>query len=290
MIWQIAVIATGLLSAISQIVGKKQLSSMSAFQSGLMRDLVTLIIVLFIYFREGNFFVSWQSLVIVGIGVLEAVSIAIYFSAMRSGMAATAVFSYPFSQLLIVLSAAAFFGEWTYFDVTTSRGVVNLVALILTTILMMVYSGSAKVHKYKWSTALFISAIITVLGNLQSKWAVTTLGYSAATSIFFEYLGIVLGGFIFVYGRGQSLSLGLKAWGLGALQGILFGVSALWYVDLLTTNPLGIASLIRRVTIVLVTVLFGILGYREGKNMSRRQMIAFGIGVIVFGLVMSVNR
>lgn len=290
MIWQIAVIATGLLSGLAQVVGKKQVGSMSAFQSGLIRDLVTFVIVVAIYLNEANFFVAWESVVIIGIGVLEAISIAIYFSAMRSGMAATAVFSYPFSQLLIVLAAAVLFGEWTYFDVTTTRGIVNIFALILTGVLMTVYGGGAKVSKYKWSTALFVSVIITMIGNIQSKWAVTTLGYSAATSMFFEYVGIVLGGFIFVYGRGQHLRLGLKAWGWGALQGILFGISALWYVDLLTTSPLGISSLMRRVTIVLVTVLFALFGYRESKSMSKRQITALMMGIVIFAMVMIVNR
>jgi uncharacterized membrane protein len=290
MIWQVAVIATGFISGLAQVVGKKQVGSMSAFQSGLIRDLVTFVIVLAIYLHEANFFIAWESVVIIAIGVLESISIAIYFSAMRSGMAATAIFSYPLSQLLIVLAAAILFGEWTYFDITTSRGVVNILALVLTAILMTVYGGGAKVSKYRWSTALFVSVVITMLGNIQSKWAVSTLGYSAATSMFFEYVGILLGGFIFVYGRGQNLHLGLKAWGWGALQGILFGISALWYVDLLTTSPLGISSLMRRVTIVLVTVLFALLGYREGKNMSRRQILALAMGIIVFAMVMSVNR
>lgn len=288
--WQIAVILTGVLSGLAQVVGKKQVGSMSSFQSGLMRDLVTFAIVFFIYISEGNFHLAWPVIVIVGIGILESISIAIYFSAIRSGLAATAVFSYPFSQLLIVLSAGIMFGEWKYFDVTTMRGIVNILALVLTSVLMVVYGGQAKVKQYKWSTALFISAVITVLGNIQSKWAVTTLGYTAATSMFFEYLGIVLGGIMFVYGRGQNLKLGLKAWGMGALQGVLFGVSALWYVDLLTTSPLGISSLMRRVTIVLVAVVFGLLGYREGKKMSVKQMVSLGIGIVIFAMVMFVNR
>jgi hypothetical protein len=290
MIWQVAVILTGVLSGLAQVVGKKQVGSMSSFQSGLMRDLVTFLIVVFLYITEGNFHLAWPVIVIVGIGILESISIAIYFSAIRSGMAATAIFSYPISQLLIVLSAGFMFGEWKYFDVTTARGVVNVLALILTSILMVLYGGKAKVKQYRWSTALFISAIITVLGNLQSKWAVATLGYSAATSIFFEYLGIVIGGLLFVYGRGQNLKLGWKAWGLGALQGVLFGVSALWYVDLLTTSPLGISSLMRRVTIVLVAVVFGLVGYKEGKRMSLVQMTSLALGIVVFAMVMLVNR
>lgn len=290
MVWQIAVIVTGLLSGLAQVVGKQQVKSMSSFQSGLMRDLVTFALVVLIYLGEGNFHVAWPALVIIFIGILESISIAIYFSAIRSGLAATAVFSYPFSQLLIVLSSAVLFGEWKYFDITTKLGVVNIFALILTSILMVVYGGNAKVKQYKWSTALFVSAIITVLGNIQSKWAVATLGYSAATSMFFEYLGIVIGGFVFVYGRGQNLKLGAKAWSMGILQGLLFGVSSLWYVHLLTTSPLGISSLMRRVTIVLVAVIFGLFGYRERQVMNKKQMISLVIGMLIFAMVISANR
>ncbi len=290
MIWQLAVIATGFLSGLAQIVGKKQVGQMSAFQSGLMRDLMTWAIVIWIFVKEGNFHFAWPAVVIVGVGILESISIAAYFSALRSGMAATAVFSYPLSQLLIVLFAALLFGEWKYFDLHTSRGMINILALVLTSILMIVYGGKGKVQKFHWSTALFVSAVITALGNIQSKWAVTTLGYSAATAMFWEYLGIVMGGTMFVYGRGQNLKLGWKNWGWGVVQGILFGVSALWYITLLKTSPLGISSLMRRVTIVLVTLLAAFLGYREDKKMSAKQSLSLILGIIIFGLVMTVNR
>lgn len=290
MIWQLAVIATGFLSGLAQVVGKRQVGEMSAFQSGLMRDLMTWVIVIWIFVKEGNFSFGWPAAVIVGVGVLESISIAAYFSALRSGMAATAVFSYPLSQLLIVLFAAMLFGEWTYFDLQTTRGMVNIFALVLTSILMIVYGGKGKIQKFKWSTALFVSAVITALGNIQSKWAVSTLGYSAATAMFWEYLGIVLGGAVFVYGRGQNLKLGWKSWGWGIVQGILFGVSALWYITLLKTSPLGISSLMRRVTIVLVTLLVAFLGYREDKKMNAKQGFSLILAIVIFVLVMSVNK
>lgn len=293
MIWQLAVGLTGAMSGLSQVVGKRQVERMGSFQSGVLRDVTTLVMVIIVAAYQGWFQWQWQGIVIFAVGLMESFSIAAYFAATRQHMSATAVFSYPFSQLLIILLAGIFFQEWKYFDVRHLQGIFNVVALALTIILMWVYQSKniSRRDLFKgWSGTLMLSAIVVAISNIQSKWAVTNLGYTPAVSMVYEFLGIVAGGLFYVGYKKQGMRVGMENIAWGVLQGLLFGGSALWYIGLLRDAPLGVASILRRVIIVLVTVGAGMWGYGEGKRMEKRQIISIVLGLLVFGLVMFVNR
>lgn len=293
MIWQIAVGLTGVLSGVSQIIGKRQVDRMGSFQSGVLRDVTTLIMAITLAMYQGWFHWEWQGIVIFGVGLMESFSIAAYFAATRKHMSATAVFSYPFSQLLIILFAGIFFHEWRYFDIRHLQGIFNVGALCLTIILMWVYQSKSITKKeiFKgWSVTLMVSALVVAISNVQSKWAVANLGYTAAVSMVYEFLGIVTGGLFYVIYKKQGMNVGMKNTAWGIVQGLFFGGSALWYVGLLHDAPLGVASILRRVIIVLVTVGAGLWGYGESKKLEARQLIAIVLGLTVFGMVMFVNR
>jgi uncharacterized membrane protein len=293
MSWQVAVIFTGVISALAQIVGKRQVSKMGAFQGGVIRDASTLLLVSIILLFHGGIpsGLPWQALVIFGVGLAESVSMALYFAAQRTEMAATAVFSYPASQLLIILLSGIAFGEGKYFDVRTLVGLANTIALILTMALTIIYQAKGKVGgRLRWSNALVVSAIIVAISNLESKWAVSTLHYTPAQAMIYEYAGLLSGGLMYVKLRKQTLRVGWANLGWGVAQGLLYGVSAFWYIALLTDHPLGISSVMRRVTIVLMTVVAGLWGWGERRRLTWRQGLALALGIVVFGLVMGVNR
>lgn len=292
--WQMAVIATGVLSGLAQIAGKRQVSQMGAFQGGVIRDTASLLFVLAILlFTTGlpDLF-TWQAALIFVVGIMESVSLAAYFAAQRQEMAATAVFSYPFSQLLIVLMSGFFFAEWKYFDVHTIQGSVNTLALLLTFGLMIVYQGGKGKMKGKirWSTALALSAIVIAVSNIESKWAMSTLHYTPAQAMLYEYTGLILGGSVYMILKKQSIVTNKLNVLWGMLQGSLYAISTYWYIALLTDHPLGISSVMRRVTIVLMTVVAGLWGWGEHKRLTWRQMVTLGLGLLVFALVMAVNR
>lgn len=292
MSWQLAVILTGVISAVAQAIGKRQVARMSAFQSGLVRDMATWGLVAGLYLFQGTVRLEWPSLVFLGLGLTEAVAMAAYYSAQRDQMAATAVFSYPFSQLLIILAAGIFFHEWQYFDPRTLRGLMNGLGVVGLVFLMTKFqqNNGENGRRTTWSTKLILSSLVIVGSNLLAKWGVGMLGYSPVEYMFWEYAGIVLAGVGFVYGRGLNLRIVKADWGWGIFQGLLFGGSALWYVGLLADHPLSIASVVRRVVIVLVTVIFGLWGFGEHKKLTRGQKWMLWMGVGLFGLVVSVNR
>ncbi len=290
--WQVAVIVTGVMSAVAQAMGKRQVAKMSAFQSGLIRDLATWGLVMALYLFQGTVRLEWASLIFLGLGLMEAVAMAAYYSAQREQMAATAVFSYPFSQLLIIVTAGIWFHEWQYFDPRSWQGVVNTLGVVGLIILMIKFQqrGEKQARDAKWSTKLILSSFVIVASNLLAKWGTGTLHYSPVEYMFFEYLGIVLGGIIFVYGRGLNLRLGKENWVWGILQGLLFGAGALWYIGIIAEHPLSLSSVVRRAVIVLITVLFGLWGFGENRKLSRSQKWMLMLGMMMFGMVIAVNR
>ena len=140
------------------------------------------------------------------------------------------------------------------------------------------------------SNALIFSAVIVAFTNIESKWAVAILGYSPAQAMLYEYLGMITGGLIYVSVKGQTLKVGWKNLGWGIAQGLLFGVSSLWYTGILRESPIGISSLLRRVTIVIISLIASLWGYQEIKKMNRSQIINLGLGIVVFAIVMLANR
>jgi len=288
--WQVAVILTGIISAVAQGIGKRQVARMSAFQSGLIRDGATWGLVIGLYLIQGEVQLGWPSLVFVILGLFESVAMAAYYSAQREQMAATAVFSYPFSQLLIILCSSVMFAEWQYFNLLTTRGIINTLSVVGLVVLMSLFQKKDKLKGSGWSMKLMLSSLVIVGSNLLAKWGVGTMGYSPTEYMFFEYFGIVLGGIVFVYGRGLSLRLEKLDWIWGTVQGLLFGVGALWYIGIIAQHPLSVASVIRRVVVVIGTVILGLWGYGERQSLSRRQKWLLVAGVVLFGLVMAVNR
>lgn len=156
--WQIQVVITGIISALAQGIGKRQVARMSAFQSGLIRDMATWGMVWGFYLVQGDVRLEWPSVVFVALGVAESVAMAAYYSAQREQMAATAVFSYPFSQLLIILLAGIFFREWQYFDLRTGLGLINTVAVVGLVGLMGIFQPGDKraTKKSIWSIKLIL--------------------------------------------------------------------------------------------------------------------------------------
>ena len=289
--WRIAVVMTGVMSALSQIIGKRQVANMSAFQSGLIRDVTTLTLVVGLTMVSGD--LTWRGYewVFVTLGIFEAVSIAAYFSAQREEMSATAMFSYPLTQLLIILAAGIFFQEWRYFDPRTVVGLVNTLGVVTLVVLMSLFQQNQKGKpRGSWSTKLLLSSLVVVASNLIAKWGVGTIGYSPVAYMLWEYLGVVVGGAIFVYGRGLNLRVGAREWGWGVVQGIMFGLGAIWYVGILAENPLSLASVIKRVTVIVVMVVAGLWGYGEGRRLSAWQKWMLLGSAVVFGVVVVANQ
>lgn len=273
--WQGAVLISGVLSGVAQSIGKRQVGQMSAFQSGVLRDGTILAIMFGLTWWQGGGFFGVYSLVWIGIGLLESVMQAAYYSASREELSATVIFSYPLSSVLIVGLSGAMFGEWQYFDPRTVMGLSNIGALLLIIWMMLGYQHH-RLGKTRWSTKIFLSSMMVVVSNLAAKWAVSTLGLAPSGYLVYEYVGLLAGGLAYVTLRGQGMAVGLKNVGWGVGQGILFALSVLLFVEVLRSNPLSLASLLRRVTIVGVTVLVGLIYYREGKGMKKEAVWRLG--------------
>lgn len=286
--WQWWVVIAGLCSGLAQVVGKRQVSYMSAFQSGVLRDSTILIIVGAMILMQNQLHFGIWSLSFLLIGILESVMIAAYYSASRDELASTVIFSYPLSSVLIVGLSGALFGEWQYFDVRTTVGLINTVSLAMVVGLMLLYQDG-NLKKTRWSTKIILSSLMVVVSNIAIKWAVTNLGLMPTDYFLYEYIGLVGGGLMYVYWRGQSMRVGGKSLVLGAVQGLLFAISIILFAEILRSYPLSLASLIRRVVIVMVTVIAAFGWYKEGRALSLRQVVCLVGGVVVLGVVMLAN-
>lgn len=285
--WQVWVLMSGVLTGLAQSLGKNQIHKISALQMGVLRDVTGWVLAIMVWRWWGTGWEGWQSLIAIGNGAMVAVGVALYFIATRTNFSGSSVFGYLISQVMIVASSAIIFSEWVYFDPTTGRGMGNLVALVLTIIAMLTYVHSLKLGK-KWVGLLLLSALINVGGNLIAKYFVA--GQMNVWNYFFaEQTGLMVGGVVIMILRKQNIKVGWHNVRVGVGQGILSILGPMIYLNVLVTAPLSIASLVRRIAAILVTVLSGLLWYRESERMGARAWISLAVGILAFGIVLCVN-
>ena len=275
------------MTGLAQSVGKNQIHKISALQMGVLRDVSGWIVAVVVWRALGTGWEGWSSVIAMGNGAIVALGTALYFIATRSNFTGSSVFGYLLSQVMIVVSSAIIFSEWVYFDPSTMLGIGNLSALVLTMAAMLLYVNSLKLGR-KWIGLLVASALINVVGNLVAKYYVG--GAMNVWNYFFaEQTGLMICGIVILYLRGQSLQVGSKNWRIGMVQGILSIIGPAIYLNMLVSAPLSIASLIRRIAAILVTVVSGLWWYQEGGVLTARAWISLALAILAFGIVMGVN-
>jgi len=275
------------VTGLAQSVGKNQIHKISALQMGVLRDVSGWIVAVVVWRALGTGWEGWSSVIAMGNGAIVALGTALYFIATRSNFTGSSVFGYLLSQVMIVVSSAIIFSEWVYFDPSTMLGIGNLSALVLTMAAMLLYVNSLKLGR-KWIGLLVASALINVVGNLVAKYYVG--GAMNVWNYFFaEQTGLMICGIVILYLRGQSLQVGSKNWRIGMVQGILSIIGPAIYLNMLVSAPLSIASLIRRIAAILVTVVSGLWWYQEGGVLTARAWISLALAILAFGIVMGVN-
>jgi len=86
------------------------------------------------------------------------------------------------------------------------------------------------------------------------------------------------------------LRIDKKEMRVGIWQGLVAITGPIIYLNILSTEPLSLASLVRRIAAILVTSISGLFWYREGKTLGVRGAWSLIIGFVAFVLVMWVNR
>lgn len=286
--WQVWVLISGAVTGLAQSVGKNQIHKISALQMGVLRDVTGWLLAIVVWVVLGTGWEGWASVIAMGNGAIVALGTALYFIAVRSNFSGSSVFGYLLSQVMIVASSAIIFAEWVYFDPSTILGIGNLSALVLTMAAMLLYVNSLNLGR-KWIGLLLASALINVVGNLVAKYYVA--GTMNVWNYFFaEQTGLMLCGIMIIWWRGQDMRVGWENARVGVWQGILSIIGPAIYLNVLVSAPLSIASLIRRIAAILVTVITGLWWYREGEAMGRRAWISLILAILAFGIVMGVNR
>lgn len=285
--WQVWVLLSGAVTGLAQSLGKNQIHKVSALQMGVLRDVTGWLLAVLIWRALGTGWEGWASVIAMGNGAMVALGVAWYFIATRSNFSGSSVFGYLLSQVMIVASSALIFAEWVYFDPTTLRGIGNFNALLLTMLAMLLYVNSLNLGR-KWIGLLLASALINVAGNLVAKYYVAGT-MNVWNYLFAEQSGLMLAGIMIIWWRGQNMRVGWENARVGVLAGILSIIGPAIYLNMLVTAPLSIASLIRRIAAILVTVVTGLWWYREREGMGRRAWMSLMLAILAFGIVMGVN-
>lgn len=288
MSWQLWVVLSGILTGLGQSIGKSQIHKITALQMGVLRDVTGLVIALLFFYLLGSEWAGTAMWIGMANGAMIAVGVALYFIAVRTSFSGSSIFGYLISQVMIVVFSALVFGEWVYFDPNNTQGIGNIVVLLLTLVSMWLYSGGQSKLGGKWTGIIVLSALINVVGNMVAKHVVS--GPTDVWAYFLaEQIGLSVMGVIILLVRGQNMRVGWLNAKVGVIQGIVAVFGPIIYLHVLSSEPLSLASIVRRIVAIAVTAISGLWWYREGKRMGIRGYLSLAIGILAFVLVMAVN-
>lgn len=287
--WQIVILFSGLLAAAANVVGKRQVDRMSAFQVGFARDIGAFVVILIVLtLIGGSVWIGPGLVFIVLYGILLSVSSAAFASATRDSMSSTVVFSYSLSQIGIIFFSFFLFGEWVYFNLSTSRGLVNLAAAIIALVAFWIHRGG-KLRTIRWSKMLGFAILGNVMGNLYAKYVLVG-GIEPIVFLLWQCVGLTIGDMLFMSLRKKSFRLGKSAYVWGILQGIFVTYGVFLYLNVIKFYPLSLAVILRRVVTVLFATSSGLFLFKESKKIDRRMGMSLLLGLLVFGMVLVANK
>lgn len=284
--WQILILLSGLLSGFSQFIRKSQVHRHGVFQLGFWKDFGGVLTLLPIFLASPHpLSYHWQDGIAFALGIISSIGLGAYLSAMRHSLSGTAVFTYTAGQIIILLGAFLFFGEWVYFDPSSRQGLINLLSLVIFFVSIMMYAGKGS---WTWSKMIALNVAVNWVHNMASK-GMLSADYTAIRLSIIGYLGASIADYVLAKTKSQSVLIDRKDIWLGLFQGAIGSLAVLLYFHALTFAPLSFASMLRRVAIMTFTLLAGMFFFGE-RHAKPRELIGLGLGVLLFGLMTWANQ
>lgn len=277
--WQVVIVLSGAMAGLSRLITKDQASRMGVFQMAFWQDLVAITILFVMMVLMGVTVSWWGAVMYVLYGLVLAIGVGAFNSAVRDDMTGATVMSYALSQIGIVIGAMILLSEWRYFDPTQIEGIKNImmVGLGLTGLLMY---GGMKLD-VKWSRMIWLSVLINVGGNLFTKHLMN-LQWDPVVMLFWQGVGMLIGNMVMMRRKRQKVVMKLVEVSKASLFALL-RIGGLWsYLILMQSQPISILSITRRVAIIVVTLVIAWVVYGEHKRLSRKQWIGLLMGGAAF--------
>jgi len=235
---------------------------------------------LVIYFVTTGFFfpILPEQLVL---GVVYVFGIWAYLIALQLSLSQTVVFC-SYSILIPMILSAAFLGEWQLFNPGTLGGLKNIFGIILALLSMylMIKSRSKREEKLekKWFFLIIINIFSVGIANYLSKIYLASYGPVEAV-ISQSISGIPLIFIISLITR-KSLKLTKKTHVLAATDGVVVGLSVIFFYAMLKAGAASVVLPIGMSALTIVSVLVGLFIFKETHLFTKEKLVGLFIGIL----------
>lgn len=279
MTWHIYLLANIIATVLRGFIEKK-----------LVATIAPLVLVLYVSFWVLVFLVSFQVLTIgglgvvypdmVGVGVIFALALASYFSAIKISLSQTSVLA-AFHVMVAMILSALFLGEWQLFHPYSVSGIKSLSGIGLSISAMwflLVGHARGKIPTdAAWGRAILSYILLNGIGAFLSKAFLTT--HDVLPMLVWQSAGTVVALLVLNVWKKNWLRLSLPLIGATFVNGLTFVLGTWLFFSALQLGPLSIVMPIQILSITILVALVGLVAFREFAAFTKTKLIGTILGI-----------
>jgi len=280
--WQVLIIGSGLLTAVSISINKHQAHRASALQTVGYKYFINWLIIGCLWWMfskqvPGN----WWMFYVYGMAV--AIAVAVYTKALRISLSKT-VLTDPIAQLLGVVLALVVLGEWQLF-VAGLGGVKLLIALLLMPLALWLFYEPKAANSKLWMKLILVFILSMAVFKVIVKLFVDSA--PAVTVLFFQYFGSMTITLVGMLVKKRPFWINRKFAIRGLLQGAAGSIAILLLYTALRLATVTETTLIRSPLFVITASISGLWGFKEVQQMTRKKWLGAGMALVILFLVIT---
>ena len=285
--WQWLIIIGSSITALGQALNKYQVHRGASLLVQFYKYIGGSLLITFLWWQSG---IGWPRLwwAFLLYGIASGVSVTLWAKAVRIHLSQSVSIAMPAIPVISVILAAIFLKEWQLFNLSTSAGQKTLLALMLLPVIFYFFHDKKDDQVKEWSVLVWMPIIFVAATRIFLKYIFTQA--EPLQVQFLQYWGsiLVIVGGIFYKGHKWYVN---KAFTIrGILQGLFTSIGVLLYYLALKQATVTQTSLLRQPTILVITILVGLIGFGEAKKMTRKKWLGVGTALLMTGLLLTINR
>lgn len=280
MIWQTALVFYVFFGVLRGYFDKKLVTKVDPVVAFFYSAVWSLAAYLVIYFLVTGFFfpILPEQLIL---GVVYVFGIWAYLIALQLSLSQTVVFC-SYSILIPMVLSAVFLGEWQLFNPGSLAGLKNIFGIILALLSMylIIKSHSKKEEKLekKWFFLIIVNIFSVGIANYLSKIYLADYGpVEALISQSISGIPLIL---IISLITGKSLKLTKRKHALAATDGVVVGLSVIFFYAMLKAGAASVVLPIGMSALTIVSVLVGLFIFKETQLFTKEKLVGLFIGIL----------
>lgn len=240
-----------------------------------------------------GFIISYQNLpelnfLIISSGIIFIFAFISYFKALKISLSQSVLFS-SYSILITLILSAIYLGEAKYFDVTTVLGIKTFSGVILAFVALwfLLHTGKRREEKLekKWFYLIAVTILFLGIGSFLSLLFLEKYTpFEVVVNQIYGEIPILV--FLMILLK-KKISVPAKQMKLLMVNSFIASIAVIAFYSTLLYIPAAVLFPIQQVSLVMVTMVMGVVFYHETNILTGKRLTGIILGLL--GMVMLIT-